>query len=122
MPAVPKSAIGPATSIHCKKETSMPTNCCSETSAIAFCGEAIGVIIPPRLQEKARPSSRAREKRESEGNSYAQHPEISQSQPGQLKGEDGGSCSSGCTTASRSTGAVTLEMPAERRRPGVMMR
>mmetsp|Transcript_35457 Transcript_35457/g.111329 ORF Transcript_35457/g.111329 Transcript_35457/m.111329 type:complete len:578 (+) Transcript_35457:441-2174(+) len=94
-PRVPTSATGPATELQRPNETSAPTTCCSATIAIAFCGDAIGVIIPPRLHEKARPSSSAREKRESEGSS----------------------CSSGCTTASRSTGAVTFEIAAERRRP-----
>eukprot|EP00967_Tisochrysis_lutea_P089382 scaffold127222_cov32-Tisochrysis_lutea.AAC.6 len=73
--------------------------CCSDTSAIAFCGDAIGVSIPPRLQEKAKPRRRALAKRESVGPS----------------------CSSGVTTVSNSTGAVTFEMVAERSKPSSMI-
>mmetsp|Transcript_4524 Transcript_4524/g.13685 ORF Transcript_4524/g.13685 Transcript_4524/m.13685 type:complete len:275 (+) Transcript_4524:906-1730(+) len=96
---VPIRATGRATDIHKPKETSACATCCSDTSAIAFCGDAIGVSIPPRLQEKAKPRRRALAKRESVGPS----------------------CSSGVTTVSNSTGAVTFEMVAERSKPSSMI-
>ena len=59
---------GNATAIHFPNDTTMPA-CSKYETAKAFCREEMGVIIPPKLQENAKPNNNDLENRDSVGKS-----------------------------------------------------
>mmetsp|Transcript_35490 Transcript_35490/g.107198 ORF Transcript_35490/g.107198 Transcript_35490/m.107198 type:complete len:365 (+) Transcript_35490:416-1510(+) len=89
---------GTLTESHCP-QLMLPPCCCKIVSAAMFCGEEMGVVMPPMLQEKARPSKSAREYRQSVGMSR----------------------NNGFNTSISNKGAVTFESNADKPRPKNMI-